>query len=91
MPDYLGKSKAERDHVRALLIKRHGELQIAARKMEMSVFTLSRILNGRQGELVSLVKILKASGLLENRKYRFPKDDLETFYYLNGIMNFSLK
>lgn len=87
--DVLG-TQEEREHVRTLLRKKYGTLEKAAAKMKLSKFTLSRILGGHYGELTSLVKILTAAGYLQARKYRYPKDDLSTFYYLNGILDVDL-
>ena len=89
--DTLGKSKEEREHIRALLVKKYGSQEKAAEQIGISKFTLSRALNGHNLELTTVVDILKSTGHLEQRKYRFPMEDFDTFCHLNGILNFTLK
>lgn len=90
--DYLGKTQEERNHIRSLLLKKYGRLDVAAEKIKLSKYTLSRVLNGvRRCELETLVKILKGTGHLKEKQYRYPKEDFETFCFVNGLMNFSLK
>lgn len=85
--DTLGKTQAERDHIREVLKKKFGNQEKAALGINISKYTLSRILNGSTADLSSLVDILIAAGFLERKKYRFPKFDLSTFYFINGIFD----
>lgn len=89
--DQLGANQKERNHVRALLIKKYGSQNKAAKQMKLSPFTLSRIINGRDAEIESIVKILRASGHLHKSKaYRFPRENWKTFCFVNGINTTSL-
>lgn len=89
--DQLGATQAERNHVRALILKKYGSQEAAARHVRLSKFTLSRVLNGREAEMDTLVKILRLSGHLNMKKaYKMPKEDLQTFYFLNGMIDADL-
>lgn len=89
--DTLGKQQEEREHIREILIKKFGSQEIAADKIGISKFTLSRTLSGKQVSIDTIVLILKSTGHLEEREYRMPETDWRTFTFLNGIINFSLK
>lgn len=83
--DYLTKQQAA--VVRERLLKKHKELQIAAKKANISVVTMSRVINGKHAKLSTLIAVLKMAGLLNNKEYAMPKEDLKTFYRLNGMQN----
>lgn len=83
--DYLTKPQAA--VVRERLLTKHKELQIAAKKAKISVVTMSRVINGKPAKLSTLIAVLKMAGLLNNKEYAMPKEDLKTFYRLNGMQN----
>ena len=77
---------------RYVLQVKHGSLQNAARKMNMSKFKLSRIVNGEPHLLEDHIKVLQYMGILEGLDYSMPRMDMETFLKLNApVINNKLR
>jgi hypothetical protein len=73
------------DAIKRTLKSKHGTLEKSAKVLKVSYHNLSRIINGKDHELGTHVKILIEAGLLPRKSYLFPREDMETFRKLNGI------
>lgn len=81
------ETKQGRAEIKAILKKKYRTLEIAADKINLSKYTLSRLLNGGSCDLDAIIKTLKAAGKIPVGANRFPRIDLDTFCILNGLSN----
>lgn len=88
----IASNAADLKTLRDILKSKYRTLKNAAEKMNVNVYTLSRVVNGSGDcDLQTAVRILVGCGFIKAGKYKMPRIDLETFFLLNTIIKIDLK